>query len=597
MTGAGPAVASREGRPRSATASPGAPVEAPGRAARWRWPLAVGAVVAVALGVRLWGIGHGLPFAYHGDENAHFVPVAIRFFDHGLNPKYFVNPPGYSELLYLVFGLRYGFDGGAVEAFRLDPGSVILTGRLVSAVLGAVSVWLLYLAGARFFDRRAGLLAAGILAVAFLPVFYAHQALNDAASLAPFALSLLGTALVLRRGHPLDWALAGGALGLGGGTKNTGGLGALGRAAGRKYTCGLALLPLAATAVIRLARGPRRPALLGVGVAIAATFAGFLIANPYAFADWDLFVRDLRRQSAGVQRVHVGQDEHNGFAYYGWGMAWGLGWLPAVAAAAGALLLALRDRALALVLVPAPILMLLFVGNQTVFFARYALPVVPLLCLLAAYAAARLVALVRSCRPRLAPVAWAGLALALCAQGVAASVHGDGVLARADTRNTTRSWLLSHLPAGTKIVVGPILPKHRPENGLRWLAPRPGGAAALREWPGRRDGSSYERARRPSLLDRYARAGSCWVVTASTRAGFTFVGPRRLPGAIAYYRALERRGRLAFRASPFAAGAPAGLGEEQVRFQWDWSWNYYPREYERPGPVMSVYRLTDGACR
>jgi len=581
VTGPAPAVASPEGRPHSAAAPPGPPEEG-GRAARWRWPLAVGAVVAVALGLRLWGIGHGLPFAYHGDENAHFVPVAIRFFDHGLNPKYFVNPPGYSELLYLVFGLRYGFEGGAVEAFRLDPGSVILTGRLVSAVLGAVSVWLLYLAGARFFDRRAGLLAAGILAVAFLPVFYAHQALNDAASLAPFALSLLGTALVLRRGHPLDWALAGGALGL---------------AAGTKYTCGLALLPLAAVAVIRLARGPRRPALLGVGVAIAATFAGFLIANPYALADWDLFVRDLRRQSAGVQRVHVGQDEQNGFAYYGWVMTWGLGWLPAAAAAAGALLLALRDRALALVLVPAPIVMLLFVGNQTVFFARYALPVVPLLCLLAAYAAARLVAVVRSRRPRLAPAAWAGLALALCAQGVAASVHGDGVLARADTRNTTRSWLLSHLPAGTKIVVGPILPKHRPENGLRWLAPRPGAAPALREWPVRRYGSSYERTLRPSLLDRYARAGYCWVVTASTRAGFTFVGPRRLPGAIAYYRALERRGRLAFRASPFAEGAPADLGEEQVRFQWDWSWNYYPREYERPGPVMSVYRLTDGACR
>jgi hypothetical protein len=226
------------------------------------------------------------------------------------------------------------------------------------------------------------------------------------------------------------------------------------------------------------------------------------------------------------------------------------------------------------------------------FFARYILPALPLLCLLAAYAGCRLVA---AAPPRWRPIAWAAVAAALCGQGLIAVVHNDVVLARADTRNTTREWLLSHLPPHTKVVLGPIVPKQRAPNPLNWLSPRPGAPPALRERP-IDVRAKYERTLYPGLLNTYAREGYCWVVTASTRAALAFVGPERSPRAIAYYRALERRARLAFRASPFAPGAATAPGREAVRFQWDWSYDYYPAAYERPGPVMSVYRLTNGAC-
>jgi hypothetical protein len=537
--------------------------------------------VLAALGVRLWGITYGLPFAYYGDENAHFVPVAIEFFKHGsLNPHYFVNPPGYTELLWVAFGVRYGFSGGAVGALSNDPGSVFLTARLVSAALGALSVYLLYLAGARFFDRRVGLLAAGILAVSFVPVFYAHQALDDAPSLAPFTLSLLGTALVLRRGRWFDWALAGAALGL---------------AAGVKYTCGVAALPLVAAAAVRLVEGPRRAALAGACIAAAATVAGFFVANPYAFADPHAFLHDLHRASVAEKQQHPGETQQSGLAYYAWVMTWGVGWAPSLAAVAGAAVLVRARRTLALVLVPAPLVLIVFMAQQKWFFARYVLPAMPLVALLAAYAGVRLATALARRRPRLAPAAWIAVAAALCGQGVVTVAHDDLVLARADTRNLTRNWLLSHLPRGTKVVTGPIVAKHRRENGLPWLAPRPGRPPALVERPVRR-WSKYERTLSPQLLDRYAREGYCWVVTASTRIGLAFVGARPSPHAIAYYRALERTAEIAFRASPFAPGARVAPGREQVRFQWDWSWDYYPWAYRRPGPVMTVYRLRNGAC-
>jgi hypothetical protein len=33
-----------------------------------------------------------------------------------------------------------------------------------------------------------------------------------------------------------------------------------------------------------------------------------------------------------------------------------------------------------------------------------------------------------------------------------------------------------------------------------------------------------------------------------------------------------------------------------VPFSFDWSIDYVPRQYRRPGPEMSVYRLFGGKC-
>ena len=64
-----------------------------------------------------------------------------------------------------------------------------------------------------------------------------------------------------------------------------------------------------------------------------------------------------------------------------------------------------------------------------------------------------------------------------------------------------------------------------------------------------------------------------------------------MPGAIAYYRELARRGRLVHAEDPYRPGQ----GPE--RFNFDWSFDYYPMAYERPGPTVLIYRLHEAACR
>ena len=257
---------------------------------RWAWSgLAV--VLLAGLGLRLWGVRQGLPYPYNTDEAQHFVPHAVEMFRRStLNPHYFANPPAFTYLLHFLFRISYGSAEGAVRALELHPEGVYTLARVAVALLGTGSLWLLYATGARLFGRAVGLLAAAIEAVAFLPVFYAHLALNDVPTLFPLTLSLLGSAGVLRKGRRRDYLLAGVGLGL---------------ACASKYTAGIVLLPLLAAATARylnVEAGARayvvgRRAAIGLALAGLAALLAFLVANPYAVLDYGDFHSELVHQS------------------------------------------------------------------------------------------------------------------------------------------------------------------------------------------------------------------------------------------------------------------------------------------------------------
>ena len=172
------------------------------------------AILLVALALRLWNIDHGLPFAYNADEDEHFVPHAVEMFGGSLDPGYYENPPALTYLLYAVYAVG-GVREVAEQAFE--------TARVAVALVGTLVVALAYWAGARFYERRVGLVAAALMAVAFLPVFYSKHALNDVVTLAPVSVALVGSLLAFERGRWFDWALAGAAVGAATATKYTAG--------------------------------------------------------------------------------------------------------------------------------------------------------------------------------------------------------------------------------------------------------------------------------------------------------------------------------------------------------------------------------------
>ncbi len=214
----------------------------------------------------------------------------------------------------------------------------------------------------------------------------------------------------------------------------------------------------------------------------------------------------------------------------------------------------------------------------------------------------------RPVAPLLGLGAAAVLTALLLAQGLVYSVHSGLVLARADTRNVTREWMLAHVPRRARIVAEPISPdgwaREYPgavpvsSNRGVWLK-YPGLVNRLSpsdpSGPLQQRGTkvateNYVRTLSPALVGYYEQHGYCWVVSGSTQSGRAFADPRAVPQAIAYYRALEERGEVVFRSSPY------GRGAGPVPFGFDWSFDYYPLAYERPGPSITVYRLHGGRC-
>ena len=625
----------------------------------WAW-CGLALVLCVALGLRLWGIKEGLPYVYNIDEAGHFVPKAVAMFSDGLNPRYFVNPPGLTYVLHFVFDAWFGGADGVHGEYVRHPGEVFLVGRVTVALLGTASVWMLYLLGARLFNRRLGLLAAAIEAVAFLPVSYGHLALNDAVTLLPLTLSLFGSAGVMRYGRKRDYALAGIGLGL---------------ACASKYTAGIAIVPLVGAAAahyldsidttrVRPVRGqptgghilaaqPGRRVVIGIVLAGACALVSFLIANPYALLDFKLFYSELVHQSSLSDEAQgkLGAPKEIGIFYYLWSFSWGLGWVPAVAALGGAITIWRRHARIGWLLVPAAILFLAFMGLQDRYFGRWLLPIFPIACVLAAYFASQLVRVIlekampparaggmrtvanpkapqfedetlvssdgpmasgmpaadqaprsSSRRRHLTLLAGALVAIVLLAQGVLYSVHNDLVLSRADTRNITRAWMVGHVPRGAPIVVEPVVLDSWIEEGSggsrsdRWLKYQSLQSVIAP------DGSLAPQTIHEVTLEDYETTLSPALIGWYENLGYCWV----VVGSTESGRALADP-----RAAPFASAyyhalatqaevayrvSPYSSGSSPTRFGFDWSFDYYPLSYAHPGPEMTVYRLRGGRC-
>jgi 4-amino-4-deoxy-L-arabinose transferase-like glycosyltransferase len=537
---------------------------------------ALALILLVAFGLRVWSLGHGLPYSYNLDERAHFVPHAVSMTTGDLNPGYFINPPFLTYILAAWLSVIHL--GGVEQWFADDAGAVFLASRWISVFFGVGTVAATFYAGKAWFDRRAGLIAAAVIAVAFLPVFYSRLALNDGPGMLPCALALWASAVVLRTGSTRA-LLAGGAC--------------VGLAASFKYSDGAVVIALVAAAL--LSPLSFKAAFKGLVLAGLIAVTAVIATNPYLFADWDTFINDLDRQRkfAGGAAL-LGQPERNGWWYYLTSSTWALGWLPGVLAIAGGIVLLVKRRFReAAVLGGLIVLYWLYMGSQSRFYARWMLPLYPALAVVAGYALAQI-------RHRVAlPVA----AAALVALTAFPTVRNAIVMGREDTRTLTRNWLVANVPQGTKVSFEPVAP-------TEWYGSTPGGGAKahpVQQWtrfnrndaiiaelaqehPGARrtaNFQNYERTLTPKLVDIYRREGVCWVVTGSTQYGRAQAEPDRAPQAGKYYARLRAEADVVFRTDPTDGDLP--------RYQVDKSFNYVESEFKRPGPEMIVYRLRD--CR
>ena len=574
-----------------------------------RFDIALAAILLGALALRLRNIDHGLPIVFDLDENRHFVRPALHMFDSALNPHYFQNPSALTDLFHLIF--RFGFrqefpfgQHGLLDGYRADPTSAFVAARVAVALIGTLGVWLVHRLGARCFDRRTGLLAAALLAVAFLPYRYSTLALPDVPMLTAVAAATLAALRAYERGGRRDFVLAGAAAGL---------------AIALKYLALPVLLLVVLAAILRgrdeamsrrdVGPSPRDDAMSrrdvgtsrrdgamtgrdiagALGSAVAAALAVFLVLNPYAVLDFAAF----RSQVAAQAQVGglLGQEGKSGLAYYAWTLTRGLGWVPLAAAAAGLVLLVRVDRRRALLLAAFPLALLAIVAfAHPRFFGRYLLGAYPALCVLAAYGTVRLAdALGRSrgtlagapARSRVtALAATAALTAILCAQGFLDSLRVSAQLGRDDTRAIAARWFKAHVPEGSSVALEPQTPPRL------FDVRRPGAAGRYRRHPARippGQGAAYTRYLTPARVADYRRAGVCHVVVTSFQKERALKAGLR--GARAYYARLAAASAQTVTFSPYRRGA------RPVEFSYDASYDGRSRAFHRPGPVVEIHRL------
>ena len=565
--------------------------------------LVLALILAAGFALRVWNIDYGLPFVYSIDEGTHFTSRAVEMFWQDLDPGYYQNPSAYTYIVYALLRVMYGplgfvFDlrfGNVTEQFDKDPTQIWIAARVLAAALCMGGVAATYWAARRLWGVREGLAAAAVLAFAFLPVAYSRVAVTDVGALAGVSLSLAFAVLAYERGRTRDYALAGAAAGL---------------AVAFKYTAGLALLPLAIAALARLrGDGARAAGGLALGTALAAVV--FVLLNPYLFGSLDAWWSDLRDQAeVAADQPKPGQ-ESGGISYYLDSLTWGLGWAAALAALAGAGLELRRSVVRGLMLVAVPLALFAYLSTQSRYFGRWLLPAYPALAMLAAAALAQLSSLVPNARWR--PLALAGAALLVVLQPLAADIRSARVLGRDDTRQQARDWIEARRVPGLRVSVEPAVPGRwfrsnpqgdppswlsRCERRAGWTergwsyAPRGGKRVCAQYKPGlvaRPDGgvraSAYHAVLGRDVIDDYRLYGYCLVMTVDVVRDRALQGGD--PGARAYYARLDRESRVVRTFSPYDEGA------DPVPFNFDLSYNYYPPEYERPGPTVRIHRLDD----
>jgi hypothetical protein len=579
----------------------------------WRVHRLILALILLAgFGLRVWNNDYGLPFVYSVDEASHFASRAVEMFWQDLDPGYYQNPAAYTYLIYGLFRGMYGplgflFDldyANVTEQFEKDPTEMWIAARTLAAALCMAGVLAAYEAARRLWGVREGLVAAAVLAFAFLPVAYSRVAVTDVGSLAGVALALLFAVRAGESGRLQWYALAGAAGGL---------------AVAFKYTAGLALLPLAIAAVARL-RADRWRAVGGLALGGLAAAAVFALLNPFVFGSLGDWWRDLRDQADVAASDPKPGQESGGVSYYLESLTWGLGWAGLATALAGAVLVLRRDLLRGLMLVAVPVALFAYLALQSRYFGRWLLPAYPALAMLAGVGISQLADWIVAKRrpsalagssPAIAGVLTAAFTLAVLAQPLAADVRTAVLLGREDTLSQARAFLDERFPPGLRVSIEPAVPgrffRSNPEgDSPAWLSRCPprddwtepgwsylaaGGRRVCEQFkPGlfvRPDGgvraSAYHSVLSPDTIDDYRLYGYCLVMTVNVvreRA-------ERDPQARAYYERLERESDLLRVFSPYDEGA------EPVPFNFDLSYNYYPPEYERPGPTVRIYRLDD----
>ena len=396
-------------------------------------------VLSFSLCLNLAYITWGLPGLWHPDEITHrSVGLVV---DQTMNPHFFAYPSLHIYLIALLVVLPYSF----VQDLSL-PGllpDLTLYSRALTAVMGTLTVFVVYLIARRMFDRTAGVLAAMFLAITAGFIGLSHFATTDIPLTFWMALAFYCCLLALEEDTTYRYMMAGFVLGL---------------AISTKYTAVL-LLPTLLLAYFLNTRASKQSAVSRIFnkrifLLMFAVFLGFVLGTPYAILTPISFLHDFI--ALNLYQSTYGGIGGRGFVPHLENLFEIFGPFLFLAAVLGFFyilyLLVKNRRPDYLLLLISIIVIYLKMGNMMFYPSRYIVIVVPLLAVCAGKLFSDVIsasANVTIARNIVWGILSAGVAFSTyyCLAGIAEIKNDDRVLAH--------NWVLTHIAKSDTVEMTP----------------------------------------------------------------------------------------------------------------------------------------------
>ena len=407
------------------------------------------AVLGISLFFNLYGINWGLPSHWHPDEsttiNRIVIPMARNL---DPNPHSFLKPSFYYYFLQFVLSpyyLFYKFYKAELNIGFADlTANIFLISRITTALIGTVSVFLLYMITRTVFNLNTGLFASFFLAISMAFSSHAHFAYMDIPMICLLLLMILLSIQYLRTSRLSKLYLA----------AFVGGL-----SVSTKYNSGL--IVILTILICHLDKTPfkkdmhiidRIKALVPKSLLISLflVFAGFFLATPFALLDFPAFADDL------LEQLFIAESGYKGFDGNKWlglknflylnravgppllllalcGVLWGI-----------ANFLKKPSKITAILLIP-PIIYFFYISNWRISALRYVLLLLPFLSFWAA--ALTYLSLNNSKGHRLLIYA---LVIFVGAYSCFYTLRGVRNFT-ADTRKDSGHWIRENIPLGSQV--------------------------------------------------------------------------------------------------------------------------------------------------
>ena len=526
---------------------------------------AVAGLFVIALGLRLWGINFGLPALYRPDEDV-AVGRAMGIL-HGVLDPHFADWP------HLYFYVAAAW----LTPFKLvglvsDQASGYLGVRILDALLGSLTVLLVFEFGRRAYSWWAGFLGAAGLAVVFLHVRDSHFGTLDI----PLTLAVTGALYVAFRtvaSRGVRPLLVNGI--------------ALGIAASLKYNGALVFAGIATAQWLRGRLEPstviqvlRRLVVIAVvGILTLALTSPFLVLDP-----------GMTQHGIGYIFTHLGKATAPAVGWVELSRALWYGIDPPL------LLLGLigiayagwRRTAADWILVTFVVVYFVLIGAGGSVFFRYADPLIPPLLVLGGRMLADLIKLTVDRRVRALAIAAAMVVVVV--PPLIHDLRYDTLIQQTDTRTLAFDWLAEHVPTGSRAAVpymaGPAHDQAMIDSGEHSHSATDPYVAAFLDSRLETQYRIRELTRDDlnlTSLDSFRRQGIHYIVI-----GYETPGTGCRPDS-PLERALREHGPPVATYSP-TIGCPSSVFDPIDTY-------YVPlagyADWIRPGPQIRIYRLTD----